>query len=115
MELALATKTAETASVEPTPALRTTVKDYMTAKLAYDRAEAALVICKTAVQEEFLNLGETHVSVDGVPLAWVCPTTSKLDQKKLIAQGVTFAQIEAATTISPGTPYLRITLPKERR
>lgn len=41
----------------------------------------------------------------------VYPTKSTLDKKKLVSLGVTMAQIERATVVSPSTPYLKLTAP----
>ena len=65
------------------------------------KAELALTL-----DEDALNAG---VNVEGAGrLKLVYPTTSKLDPKKLIAQGITVAQIENATVHKPGRAYLKL-------
>jgi hypothetical protein len=100
-------------TVEPTPELRTAIIDYQQAAWVLRKAEAQIEKDKAAVAAALEGTGETHIVVDGIPVTWVFPVRSTLDKKKLLAQGVTMAQIEAATTTEPGKPYLKITLPKE--
>jgi hypothetical protein len=72
-----------------------------------DRAKKVLV-------DLYEQTGELRAICEGTGLTWVFPEKSTLDKKKLLAQGVTMAQIEAATITKPGKPYLLITLPKEK-
>jgi hypothetical protein len=60
------------------------------------------------------EIGETSVGLEGFKVTRVFGTTSKLDHKKLKAQGVTDAQIEAATVITPKKAYTLVSVPGQR-
>lgn len=60
------------------------------------------------VQSILEDAGVKKLNVNGTPISIVEGTTSRLDKKKLIAQGITQAMIEAATTTKPKKPYLLI-------
>jgi DNA polymerase III psi subunit len=87
------------------------VADYALAKRAFDEAEHALEVTKGDVQK-LMPEGVQHLDLDGIPLTWVQGTQKRLDEKALLRQGVTMAQIEAATIETPKRPYLKITLPR---
>lgn len=60
----------------------------------------------TAIMED---AGVTTLRVDNRPVCLVKgATSSKLSKPKLLAQGITMAQIEAATTRSPKKTHLRM-------
>jgi hypothetical protein len=58
--------------------------------------------------------GEQSISLNGFIVTEIRGTITTLDKKKLIAQGVTVAQIEAATITRPKRSYEKITLPGEK-
>lgn len=58
--------------------------------------------------------GEQSLNVDGFKVTLVAPIRSSLDKAKLIAQGVTIAQIENATVHKPGRAYEKLTLPGQQ-
>jgi uncharacterized Fe-S cluster-containing protein len=68
---------------------------------------------KLAVEGIMKEAGIKKMRFNDRPISWVEGTTSKLDEKKLIALGVTLAQIHDATTITPKKPYLTIGKAKE--
>lgn len=84
---------------------------YEKAKLALKDAEALAEKHKAAVAGIREEIGEQTVKVDGFTVTLVAGTKSKLDKGKLIAQGVTTAQIEMATVVTPSKAYTLITLP----
>jgi len=61
-----------------------------------------------ADQFEALQAG---VRMDGFTIKHVSGVSSRLDKKLLVAQGVSMAQIEAATTITPKKAYLDLRCP----
>lgn len=77
---------------------------------AQDLADIRLKKVADALEES----GEVGCVVDGIPMTWVFPTKSTLDKKKLLAQGVTFAQIEAATERRPTKEYFRVYFPRKK-
>lgn len=103
-----------TTELEIAPALRvevaTKLDEFFALQLAIKELEANADTIKTeliaALDESDLNAG---VNVEGHGrLKLVYPTTSKLDPKKLIAQGITVTQLEKATVIRPGRAYLKL-------
>jgi hypothetical protein len=64
---------------------------------------------KAAIGALYEEAGLVSGTAENGTATWVFPTKSTLDKKKLLAQGVTLAQIEAATITAPGKPYLLIT------
>lgn len=76
--------------------------------------EAAMDQAKTTIGALREATGETSLSLEGYTITQVAAVRAKLNVKKLIAQGVTVAQIEMATETIPSKPYERITLPGGR-
>lgn len=62
--------------------------------------------------DEFQALQE-GAAVGDFKIKYVSPIRSSLDKKKLLAQGVTMAQIENATVSRPTKPYVKITTPND--
>lgn len=64
------------------------------------------------VEDILVNeIGEESLSIDGYKATFISPIKTRLDKAKLIAQGVTMAQIEMATITTPGKSYTKITAP----
>lgn len=66
---------------------------------------------KDAVRTLRESTGEGSLTIEGFRITDVTGVSSTLDKKKLIAQGVTLAQIEAATVTKPKKAYEKITCP----
>jgi hypothetical protein len=63
-----------------------------------------LIVADIELQRE--TIGATAFEIEGYKITRVDgQVTRKLDQKKLLAQGVTLAMIEAATDVTPKKPY----------
>ena len=92
--------------------LRVALTEYVSAKRWAENAEEKLKQCKMKVGLALEPSGQVSTTIDGVSVSWVFPVQTTLDKKKLLAQGVTMAQIEAATLTTPSKSYLKITLPK---
>lgn len=115
--------TTQTTEVKLTPALKTKLKAKLkifTANKAQIQAyEHANRKIREEVEKLFVDAGEfgalqEGVKIDDCSLKHISPIKTRLDPKKLVAQGVTTAQIEAATTTTPGTSYMRITVPGDK-
>lgn len=70
--------------------------------------EAQIEIEKAAIGAIVETTGYESLGIANSKITLVRGTTSSLDQKKLIAQGVTLAMLEAATTVKPKKPYWKI-------
>lgn len=120
--MSLATAPVATATtvteVKLKPAVRkkllTSLATYATLKAKYDELGEQLAKAKGTVEDAFEATGEMKLEIEGFKTTLVSPIRTKLDPKKLIAQGVTTAQIEAATITQPGKSYVKITLPGDK-
>lgn len=112
-------------TVEASTTEEVTLKPYVAKKLltelkAYQEIveqikalEAAKDTHKATIGKIRESTGHTSIAIEGYKVTEVRGVSSKLDQKKLIAQGVTMAMIEAATVTSPKKPYEKISCPGE--
>lgn len=69
---------------------------------------------RTEIEDCLAESGEASLALDGYKVTLVQPVVAKLDKMKLVALGVTTAQIEEATTHSPGKPYVKISAPGDK-
>ena len=106
-----------THEVRLSPAVRrkllTELRTYEQLKQQKAAIESAMEKHKTIIAAIREETGEQTIKLEGFSVTLVAPVRSTLDKKKLIAQGVTTAQIEAATVISPGKSYTKVTVPAE--
>lgn len=111
----LATVTAQSTEVTVEPKLRKRLvlgfKVYAGLKAELDALQAACDTAKAEIEACRVLVGVNSVAVDGFKATRVEGTTSRLDYKKLKAQGVTDAQIEAATVVTPKKPFTKVTVP----
>lgn len=63
---------------------------------------------KAKIRAILEEAGTDKTSQDGYHIALVRGTTSSLDKKRLLAQGVTEAMIAAATVTKPKQPYITV-------
>lgn len=68
---------------------------------------------KGEIGMDVLTSGYEALEIAGSKVTHVRGLTTSLDQKKLIAQGVTLAQIERATVTKPKKPYWLVTKVEE--
>lgn len=91
--------------------LQTTLKDYAghhtNAKLYEGKAKA----CRGRVEEIMEEAGETALEVDGFKATLIAPVRKTLNIKKLIAKGVSMDIIDACYDETPGTAYVKVTVP----
>ncbi len=108
------------AELELSPTIRRTLEaclsTYATltadAKLLQEQADLE----KSKIGKLLADHGYDRVKTDEFSLTWVRgSTTSKLEPNKLIAQGVTLAQLDAATVTKPRKDYFQIRGKSERR
>ena|SRR3990167_11532664 len=107
-----------TVELEVSPELRNLVsiqlQDYAALQLAIKELEANADAIKAEVVATFSDAGQlaaldSGVNVEGYgKVKMVYGTSTKLDPKKLIAQGITVAQIERATKHTPNKPYVKL-------
>jgi len=119
--VAIATATVtEVHQVKLTPALRrkllSELRLYAELKLQMDVLKHGMEKAKAKVEGVLGEAGESNLAIEGFKTALICAKgSSKLDPQKLIALGVTTAQIEQATVVGlPKAPYIRIFVPGER-
>jgi len=93
--------------------LQIRLANYKIAKEAADRANETLDICKKDVELMFESTGEPTVTIDGYTITRVAGSSrATIDEKKLLRQGLTFSQIEAAKVYRESAGYVKITAPK---
>ena len=95
--------------------LLTELKTYQELKGQLDAIKSAMDKHKGVIGKLREETGEQSIKIDGFSVTLVAPVRSTLDKQKLIAQGVTMAQIEAATIVKPGAAYEKISLPGNGR
>lgn len=76
-------------------------------ELAMDKHKATI----GGLREE---AGVNSLALEGFHVTLVSPMRSTLDKMKLIAMGVTTEMLEEATTVKPGRPYEKISIPGEK-
>lgn len=81
--------------------------------------EQGLAGLRDEIEGLFVDAGEfsalqAGVKVDKFKLVHVSPVRKKLDPMRLIAQGVTTAQIEEATVTVPTRGFVKVTCPGEK-
>lgn len=101
-------------SVEPRldPAVRFDLEAgvglYTEAQELIERGEAQKLVSKDILEEALETGGIIRAAVSGHVVQWVFPTRTSLDERKLMAQGVTLRQIENARVTTPGKPYISV-------
>lgn len=109
--------TTQTTDVQITPAqkvrLRRQLTEYSRLGSEIEALETKRAKTKTAVEAVQVEIGAEKIDFEGFKITLVAGGVSKkLDEKKLVAQGVTTAQIENATVYTPKKSYTLITPPK---
>lgn len=107
-----------TTEVELKPSVRrkllAELRAYASLKEQRDALSEQMDTKKVAIGAIREATGEQSIALEGFKVTEVRGVSSKLDKKKLLLQGVTMAQIEAATTTSPKKPYELVTVPGEK-
>lgn len=89
---------------------------YVELKFDCDALTHQMDIERMAIGHILDEHGVDKAKIEGFGLEWHRgETTKKLDAMKLIAQGVTMAQIEAATTEKPKKDYFKINPPRSAK
>jgi len=76
--------------------------------------DAAMDKHKASIEVIRDEAGEQSLKVEGYTISLVAPVRAILDKMRLIANGVTLAQIEDSTVHKPSKPYCKISLPGEK-
>lgn len=119
MSPALATKveatTTEEVILKPVVAkkLRTELQAYQEIKEQIKALTAAADKHKETIGKLRESTGHGSITFEGFKITEVRGVQTKLDEKKLIAQGVTTQMIENAKVTTPKRPYEKITFPGE--
>ena len=104
------------------PALRkrlaTELRTYESVKARLDKLQLEVNAAKQLVEQSMIEAGESRLDFErdpelrGYKATIVAGTRTVLDEQKLVAQGVSTAQIAAAKVTVPTKPYVLITVPK---
>ena len=116
MSTTVTTTTTHEVTLKPTLRRRllTELRTYGELKAQRAALDLAMTKHRSAIEGYLGETGEASLSLEGYKVTLVCPITSRLDKMKLVEQGVTTAQIEAATVTTPGRSYVKVTVPGER-
>ena len=109
------TTTVQTVALKPRlkTQLLNELQSYAVLKAEADAIKLAMDCHKATIREIRESTGEKALDIEGFKITDVTGTSSKLDKKKLLAEGVTLAQIERCTVTKPKKAYEKITLPGE--
>lgn len=88
--------------------LRAALENYDEWKAKFDKAEIEKKAASKAIQEVLDIVGTKSFRFEGRMVSLVEGTTSYLDEKKLLALGVTLAQIHDATVTVPKKAYAAV-------
>lgn len=91
--------------------LKMNLEAYADLKVQRDAIDHAMKAHRDKVQGILDDVGETSLKLDGYTATVVTTTRKTLDQKKLIALGVTIDTIERATVETTAKPYVKVTVP----
>jgi hypothetical protein len=94
--------------------LLTELKAYAGLKTELKALEAKVDARKAIIASIREDIGEQSIGIEGFQVTLVAGVRSKLMPEKLIALGVTTAQIEMATVTKPNKPYVKISVPGEK-
>lgn len=118
MPKATATATAtvsETHVVKLAPLVRrrllTSLRVYGELKTQLEAIKLEMSKAKDNIEGALIDTGETSIALDGYKATYVSPVRTHLGKQKLIASGVTLAQIEGATIVRPGKSYVKVSTP----
>ena len=89
------------------------LKGYAVLKAQRDALDSAMTKTRSKIEDVLGDIGESSLSVEGFKTTLVAPVRTTLDEKKLIANGVTMDQIEASKVQTATKPYVKVTCPKE--
>lgn len=107
--------TTTTQQVKIAPALRTKLRKALNIYGELKGQEKALKLakdkCRSSIEDVLGDIGESSLKIDGFSTTMVAPVRTVLDEKKLIEQGVTIEQINAAKVQVATKPYIKVTCP----
>lgn len=91
--------------------LLTAYRTYAELSLQKKAIKAAQAKLAKTVEDIQVDLGETHLEVDGFKSTIVAPVQRKLDKKLFVSLGGRLDLLEAASPGKPGKSYVKITAP----
>ena len=108
--------TTRTVTLKPTlkRKLQAELRAYMELRQQAKVLEHAMAKHKDVVEQIRAETGESHLDFEGFKIARVATIQARLVKEKLLAQGVSMAQIEAATEHKPARAYTKISMPGEK-
>lgn len=116
--------TTQTTEIQLAPRLKQQLLDKLTQFDRNDeeikRREAQNVKIKQEVDDIMTQAGEGNallagIDIDGYRVKLVTGLSTKLDKDRLKRQhGLTQADLDACSDAKPNTPYIKVTLPKEK-
>jgi transposase len=113
--MALSVTATVTKEVTLAPALKTrylqALKSYAKLKTQREALDFAMKQHREQVEAVLAESGETSLALEGYKTTLIAPVRKQLDQKKLLALGVSMDIIQAATVEVATTPYIKITVP----
>lgn len=83
-------------------------------KTARDAADLKYEKIKGEIRAIREAIGEASLEFDGYTISNVTGNTTKFDEKKMLAAGLSMEQIESFKVTTPKKPYEKITFPAER-
>ncbi len=94
--------------------LLTELKTYAELKSQAKALEQAMEMHKAKIGAIRAETGETAIEIEGFKITYVTGERKILNKELLLQQGVTMAQIEAATETKPNKPYDKVTCPGDK-
>lgn len=83
-------------------------------KLAVKAAEEKYDKRKAKIRKLRESTGEESLEIDGYTMTNVQGTNTRFDEKKMIAHGLSVAEIESFKTTTPKKAYEKLTFPSEK-
>ena len=94
--------------------LRTHLQHYQRLKQRQEALDAEVERWHGKIGDLSAESGQDVLDIDGFKVTHVAPNKSQFNRRKFIQMGGDLAVYDAAHETVPGTPYERITLPKEQ-
>ena len=113
-----AVTTTETRTVKIQPSTRARLliklKAAQKEKIARDTADQKYEKLKGEIRKIREATGEESLEFDGYVISNVTGNTTKFDEKKMLADGLSMEKIESYKVTTPKKPYEKITFPAEK-
>jgi hypothetical protein len=111
-------KTTVTKTVKLLPSVRRQLLVELAAaqkdKIAMNAAEYRYNQRKAKIRSIREKTGESSLEIDGYTVSDVTGTITQWDEKKMLAHGLSMAEIESFKVVKPKKPYEKITFPSDK-